>query len=232
MNIFSAFSFGKIIKIVLPGFIVLIGVILLVDAGTQCVINKHLVFSILRSNTTFLVFSSIPLILVFGMTCNTLFFVYFSDRWFVKWFRAVYPDISDLKKKVFEELEEKFIEELNVTPELKKQLIPHADLAGLLLKRFDLSHFYFLQESYWYYFEYHVNMLLAVLLLFLAIPVWCGVEGLFNSLSFNHMAIISICYLMTGGYFAVISVKAAKANYYKFQLKLISYFVSIDHSGA
>ena len=227
MNVFRSFNFGKIIKIVLPGFFSLMGIIFLFDSLTSYILGENVCLNFTKSNSAVSVLLSIPLTLVFGMTCNTIFFLFISNRWFVKWFSSTYPNIASLKTIVFAEITDNILSNLNFTDSTKTKLKEGGNTSGFLIGYIDLECFSFLQESYWNYFEYHVNMFLSSIICLGGSIAWSFSQKFIQNFSTYEIIPILITYVGSWLIYAFITIKAARLNYYKFQVKQLSYFSSL-----
>lgn len=228
MNIFSSFNFGKIIKIILPGFFTCAGLLLLIDACWKLIFEEDKIIKVIIENKTLSMFYSIPIILAIGMTCNTIFFVSISTKWFENWFINTNPEIAKLKSDVFESIKVSYVNRLTFNYDIKNLLIKYGNAAGFIHKNIDLEHFYFLQESYWAYFEYHANMLVASVFCFVGSWLWVYAQKILVGISRYYSISIILLYIISWSLFIWLSVKAAKLNYYKFQIKQLSYFSSIQ----
>lgn len=165
MNPIGAFSFGRILKTFLPGFMALLGLWLCLDARFYWLYQASPIWCWVQANASAAMFASVPLSLACGMILNALSFSYLLDPLIRAPYQKEHPGFAILWKGVGDHLRAK-TESLPEDPEAST---PYWDLEYFLLPLVPMEKYTFLEESYWYYLEFCLNFLLALALDTLAI---------------------------------------------------------------
>lgn len=160
MNPIGAFSFSRILKTFLPGFMALLGVWLGLDARFYWLYQTLPIWHWVQANASAAMFASVPLSLACGMILNTLSFSYLLDPLIRTPYHKKHPGFATFWAGVGKHVRAK-AEGLPQAP----QAAPHYwDLEYFLLPIVPMDKYTFLEESYWYYMEFSLNFILALAL--------------------------------------------------------------------
>lgn len=160
MNPIGAFSLGRILKTLLPGFIALIALGIGLDTRFHWLYQTRPVWAWVNLNSTAAAFAAVPLSLVAGMVLNTLTFTYLLDPLVRRPHLAKHPEFTALWGDIAQRLRDKTESGSAFSGESES----FWDLEYFLLPIVPMDKYTFLEESYWYFMEFSLNILLALLL--------------------------------------------------------------------
>lgn len=213
MDVFKSFSFGRLIKTFLPGFVCLLSAILIVDGAISLMIgNSHPILDWAQANPVIATALAIPWAIILGILCNTLFFLYLAPVFIKSYYRKHASD--------FVRSEEEIIDYLLAHHACK--VIP----VGLLKKiRGEIDDYYFtlpytsvekvvfLQESFWDYHEFQLNLAFVLLLFSCALLFHLWVDRVFVALDAStSIAVVAVAVLLTMT-ISLLLLRAARTNY-------------------
>ena len=226
MNLLGTFSFGRVIKTFLPGFVILFAVTLFTETIIRVLHPSptQSLWEFLSQNSVLTSFIAIPLSLICGIFSNMALFVFFTDAIIRGPFKRGNEEFFQLQTQIFDKLY-KVISDSNTLPRKLAHAFRNSealDMEYLLLPIVPVEKLLFLQESYWYYLEFQLNMSLATVLL--------AIGGISWSLSnFSMLGISWASYVAAtclGAFFTaflvILSLKAARRNYARHIQKLLN----------
>ncbi|HWM92538.1 MAG TPA: hypothetical protein VN493_17365 [Thermoanaerobaculia bacterium] len=229
MNLLGTFSFGRIIKTFLPGFVIVFSLVLLLDALIS-LIGLAPGDSLLRwiaQNSLLTSFVAIPLSLICGIFSNMVLFVYLTDSVIRRPFRKGNEELFDLQKEIFDHLYSKINSRRILPQELSRRLRKSEafDLEYLLFPIIPLDKLIFLQESYWYYLEFQINMCLATVLFTLGSLFWSLTNYFSLGITWWRYLAALVVGLLIATYLVRLSIRAARRNYARHVQKLLNLLV-------
>lgn len=200
MDLLGAFSFGKVIKIFLPGFLIFIGFTIMLDAILSFWMDITIFRNFAKDNAALLTALSLPLILICGLLSNTILFLYLFRKLIREPYKRRNPDLFKLEDLICELVLDHYLSNMKGTRKLssvRKIIMENIEIDSFLLPSYSLDKRIFLEESFWYFMDFQLNLILACPFLFLSIVFWSLVN--FSSLqipqrnfSFHRKKIMSL----------------------------------------
>ena len=222
MNVFGAFSFGRLIKTFLPGFIILLSIPLYAEAMLLAVGSGHSLLHWTYSNAVLASVISIPLSLILGIISNIVFFAFLTERIIRKPFNENNQAFNDTQQKISEWIVSHYEAKDVIPRDIFKDFKNYIDLDFFLLPQIQLDKLIFLQESYWYYLEFQLNLILSLVLFAVSILFLYSVHVFKTGFNlWSYLFFVVLCSFVLS-FLIYISLKAAKLNYEKHRKKLLS----------
>lgn len=228
MNVFGAFNFGRLIKTFLPGVMLLLGVVLILDAASYWLNQPpHRLARLIAAQGLIATALAVPLSLILGIFCNMVFYAYANDRLIRQKFKTDEPVLHGFKEHLLARVIEHLEKQDTIPKEKLAAIRGHLDLEALLLPKIDLAKLVFLQESYWYYLEFQLNILLAIVFVAFSSSIhiftYASVEkiGLWGAGALIASGIVVTC---IGCRMCIVS---ARKNYRSHIAKTNSYYLSL-----
>jgi hypothetical protein len=235
MNLFSSFTFGRLIKTFIPGFVLLMSLLIILDGYLRAHHGPSaMVYLDLPNSSAVIVSSAVVLCIILGLISNTIVFAGLND-WLVRApVKKAHPVLFEAKKHVENMISETYIR--NIRGRLAgdsacqsaesgeniwiDQAESQIDAEYVILREFDTSKILYIQEQYWYYMELHINLAFSIAVmipsfLFRDISVH-GHMTFDRDLAFIAISIGMIAFL----------VRMAKSNYLRHSKKILSLFCS------
>lgn len=230
MNIFGAFNFGRLIKTFLPGFVILIGLYLFIDESIFIASSRTIFLQWISQNATLLAFVSLPLSLICGIISNMIFFTFLTDKLVRNPYNKANADINKIQETIATRVNDRYSSEGKLPRELFEDYKKHIDLEFLLLPLVKLEKLIFLQESYWYYLEFQLNISLATVFFAVAAISWSAVH--YSTLGFSPCSYfcLLVAFLLMVILVTLISLKASRLNYDRHRRKLLSLLIGAIHA--
>jgi hypothetical protein len=168
--VFSAFSFGKIIKTILPGSILTAGLVLLLEAlyGWRSGPEKSLLAMLANEKwLTAFTASLVPLSLILGFLLNTWVWFFFNGAMRREVQRRLKPDVfPKLRQKLSDDLWRKissYLAEPGKTFD-RADYPSRESLEYFYLPVISLQRLNYLWESYFSWYEFQINTAFALLI--------------------------------------------------------------------
>jgi hypothetical protein len=95
----------------------------------------------------------------------------------------------------------------------------------LLMPVIPLDKLIFLQESYWYYLEFQLNLALSWLIFTLSASIWLFSYRTHLHLTLQACALILLLWFIPGIVMVMTSLRSAKINYKKHRKKMLSLLI-------
>ena len=226
MNVFGSFSFGRLIKTFLPGFMILLAGIGYGEAFLLFSGNDNAIIEIATENPVFFVAFSIPFSIIFGIFTNTVTFSYGLDllvrRHHQKENGEFYEYESTLKSSALKHYADCLFENEGT----RNQFMKYCDFQYFTLRTLPLEKFLFLEDSYWYYLEFQLNTILA---LCFGAPVFIGTLSLFlwSQVFSNLTRCVILSFAVLLGFCCLrILLKAARINFDRYKKKNLSLLIA------
>jgi hypothetical protein len=230
MNFSGLFSYGNILKTFLPGMLLLTGFVLLIDAYNFYTTDPH-TYILLELTAKYPLLSITILAstaIVVGILSNSIYF-----KWIIPLIGAVFEskntDFKKFKETMEAEMNEHYSELLSIDPTFHPVKKSGFDVRAFLLNRTDLVALQYLRESYWYYMEFQLNAIGAIIVLYVACIVHMALRLNFKLIQdFYFWPIFTsatVFFLIT----IIIFSKAAYENYEKHEKKFFSFLLGTYH---
>lgn len=171
MNLFGAFNFGSIIKTFLPGITLFFVLSLYLELLFHLVNHPLHIFEFYGENTGLLTLIAIPVSIMLGVTLNSVVFSGLSNFLLEKRHKQQNAEFFALRKAMNEKINRHMAARFDLDTEQTAQIADHLDPRYLLLHKMKLDNLMYLRESYWYFFEFQLNSLVAVTI---AMPAFIG----------------------------------------------------------
>jgi hypothetical protein len=229
MELFGSLGFGRILKTFLPGFVALLGVIAYSELTIIAITGTPIIIPFALARAGAFSAGALPVAIILGVLSNTVCFVYAHPA-LQRHHAAHAPHYYELEK-VFRELLAKRITTSNCSRETALLIAAEPDVSGLLLPLLPVDKLTLLKERFWSYGEFQLNMLAAVTFAMPAALWWC--VALCSSS--RHSPLLLFMLLITYGFFARLSIKAAWLNFKAHKMKTLSFqlgSILLDASGA
>jgi hypothetical protein len=230
MNVFGAFSFGRLIKTFLPGFVVLMSIPLYVESVLLIANSSHSLLNWIYANAILASALAVPLSLIFGIISNIVFFTFLTDRLIRKPFIEGNQDFNKTQQRISEWITSHYEDKNLIPSDIFGDFKKYIDLDFFLLPQLQLDKLVFLQESYWYYLEFQLNLILSVIVFAIAILLRVSVYTFKSEASLCFYILFVILSMMFFVSVINISLKAAKINYDRHKRKLLSLQVGVIYS--
>jgi hypothetical protein len=234
MNVLSSLSFGKVLKIALPGFVATLGLAVAVDAGLALVSGKpHPFLSWIQREPVLASFLAIPVVVLAGLTINALLFTYLLDRLVRRPYEAEHAEFMQTHREVFRKLVANALASAPVLPtEAKARFARHVDPGAFLLPTVDLPRFLYYQESYWSYLEFSLNMIVALTAAVSGLAFWAlvNINGL--GVPWWRVLIGLAVAAVVGFALSSLFLATARENYVRHRAKFLSLFVGAAYANA
>jgi len=163
MNLFGAFGFGSLIKTFLPGLILFIILLLYLELSVYYLHNYIGIFNFMFTNPVLFTLVSIPVSIILGVILNSIVFSGFSEAILEKKHKKDNKPFYDFRERIFNKINEKISHKFQLSEPDRKTFMDVIDPRYLLLHKRSLDNIMYLRESYWYYMEFQLNTLIAVL---------------------------------------------------------------------
>lgn len=221
MNLFGAFNFGRLIKTFLPGFIFLIATLGYIAIFNYYLAGQEKILAYCASNPVLFIGVSIPTSIILGIFSNIVFFTYGTTRLIREKHEKKNRDFYKFKNKIYSSVKEYFANKFTQDHETNEQFYKNCDVEYLLFRELPLDKLVFLQESYWYYLEFQINIYLGVWYIF---PLSTMILWSFYN---KFLVIPDIIFFM---FLLRLLISSARLNYDKHQRKHLSLLISNFYS--
>ena len=222
MNIFGAFTFGRLIKTFLPGIVLFAASLLYLDTiltllGADFVVTRWAI-----DNPILTTVATVPASVILGIFLNTIVFGGLLDTLVRKPVDTKMAEFNGKRDQVIDAtIDKSGLKEL-IEPDLMQYFRKKLDFEAFLLPRTDLNKLVFLQESYWYYLEFQINIALAAGYGSVGLIAWYTVvDGRLGLATPAAVAAgVGLLGLTAAG--SLILIRTARLNYERHKLKLVS----------
>ncbi|HCG9621012.1 TPA: hypothetical protein N2940_004528 [Vibrio parahaemolyticus] len=229
MNLSGAFSYGNIIKTLIPGICVTLATLSLIDAYMFSFESRYVTFDFVSKYSVLSLGMLIPCSIFAGIISNSVCFSMIIPKYIEKPLKTKDVEFFKYKKDVINEMNSHYFELLQYDQEMRNSFDENFDVRSLLLNRKNLSNFQYLRESYWYYMEFQVNSILSIALLSLTallhifLNYWMGNLG-------GTYALLYVVFILLSNYILFkVFMRAARENYVKHEKKSLSYLQGAYH---
>jgi hypothetical protein len=224
MNIFGSFTFGGLIKTLLPGFVWLIAIVVIETAVSQLVGHQSAALSFYNSSPEAALVLAVPISILMGLWSNTIVFMGVNDRLIREPAKRKNPELFKLYDLLAKQIRDQCWDFVECTDaEVRKEFDLHTDVELIMLRTLGVDKLAYVREQYWYHLEFQMNMILSISALFVSLSLyyWASVEPLCTALGYMAfcLAILaSICGLLYA---------AARKNYLRHISKMLSLMASM-----
>lgn len=227
MNIFGNFSFGKIIKTFLPGFVIFFSFYSMIDAFLFLYQPEYYPMKFLSQQILFVGFMMIPLSIIFGIISNIVFYVHFTDKYVRENFRNNNEDFSIIEAEFKKALRNKISNDNEFT-KMVMQDFTEIDIKYLLMPILPLEKLIHLQEGYWYYLEFIQNLILSIIIFGVSVIFYVSIFWIKMGFSFI-LIIMTFLFLLLMILLVKLLKAAAIKNYKSHRFKLLSMQIGAYH---
>ena len=226
MGAFSGIGFGRLIKTVIPGLMLLVTLIGYFDLVTWLVRDETPALRLVAEDFPVVAAIAFPASILLGIMSNMVMFAVATNALIRTPFnRGEGAELCRLETQLLERTLRLKADWLKSTPE-----IPY-DLEYLLAPDIRLERQVFLQDSYWYYLEFQMNTALALLVSspLVAVLSYQYVAWLGGDTALKYAVVPLV--LLAGLVLVRVLVGAARLNYRRHRTKLTSMLVAALHSA-
>lgn len=226
MNLFGAFNFGRLIKTFLPGFILLIALVMGLDCLCTLTTAKVSFIDIIIKEPVIFSLMSIPVSLILGIFSNMVLYAGLNNLLVKNPVKKKNPELIQYYNSQLEIIIRYSIGKNSYSKKYKNSLIKHLDPIFLMLHEMDLQKLVFIQESYWYYLEFQMNAMFAIFVTYIFAILWFTLKAhpIISGKSF-YILIAIISFLVIS--LSWLCIFCARKNYKKHIQKMLSYCVGI-----
>lgn len=228
-------SFRHLIKTFVPGLFASLSLVLIFDLLVTKLINHEaheLIKAFVEKNSTLVVSLFIPISLFVGIVVNTICFMYLIPLILKKHEEKnkQFSEFSKFKKSMTEHLNVYYYKHLyneNLNVEYN-EFKTHFDVYAFLLHRKNMASLQYIKTGYWYYLEFQLNSIIAIVLGIIAIDLNLFFRKIAHiDLSMKFM--ILLCTLVIGSILCFILYKAIIKNLERDSKKELSYILGAYH---
>ena len=226
MNIFGSFSFGKLIKTFLPGFLIILTLIGYLDLFIVLIGNAHIFKKLFLNNCLITVSFLIPFSIIFGIFSNIIFFTYATDILIRKPHEKKDPTFYSYEKSIHNLIKNHYSKHLFISEIDINNFFNYCDVPYFILRDLPLDKLVFLQDSYWYYLEFQLNILFALVL---SSPlIICQLHTVLMPIEISIMikSVIIAFAIITLALLMYILLKTARINFDLYKKKYLSLLIS------
>ncbi len=162
MNLFSAFSFGSLIKTFLPGLVLFFVLLVYIELFGYWIHGYLGIFVSLFKNPLLITFISIPASIFLGVILNSIVFSGLSGYLLENKHQKNNKSFYEFRKYVISKTNEKMSTFFDLSEEQKEIFKQTVDPRYFFLHKESLTNLMYLRESYWYYLEFQLNTLVAI----------------------------------------------------------------------
>lgn len=239
MNIFGNFTFGKSIKTLIPGFVILSGLCLLIDSIAFLFQPDYKPLSLLKSLSSIFieqpVFSGLIILsasIILGIFSNIVFYTYLNDKFIRRAFKKKHPEFEAIENDFKEALTEVFLSKNHLTQQTyfskMERHLHNVDDLYFLMPILPLDKYNFLLESYWYYLEFIQNICMATAFWVLSLYIYIISFGIKFGVSPSLILLFTALTILIIPVFRMLK-KAALKNFKSHQFKLLSLKIGAIH---
>lgn len=229
MNIFGSFSFGGLIKTLIPGLILLSVILIYLDIICYLFYDYTELLVAISEDTGVIVIISIPIAIFLGATLNSILFSGLSEKMIENKHKKNNEQFYKLREDIFEFIKLKAISNYALTENNRATFMKSVDPRFVLLSRGSYDNIMYLRESYWYHMEFQLNSLVAVTM---GVPAFIGkvcILSIQHTLGLMHPVIISAAIVVGYFIFAIFFIRSAEDNLNRHREKELSYLIGIAH---
>jgi len=222
MELLNTFGFGRLIKTVIPGFVIYLTICAYLDLAARAAGGPPIVLPFLWTSPIPFLGFAVPFAVLLGVLSNTVFFAVLSPMLIESHHRTCDAAFCQYEDEVKTLVKKVFAKRLLLSPDVAETFQRHADASSLLMASADLSKIGVVRESFWYYLEFQVNILLA---LWFAVPaiVWIGLAlGPGRGLTPSLVAVAFATMLLVMFLVSQLLLTAARKNYSSYRSKRLS----------
>jgi hypothetical protein len=162
MNLFSAFSFGSLIKTFLPGLVLFFVFLVYIELFGYWIHGYLGIFEHLFRNPLLITFISIPTSIFLGVILNSIVFSGLSGYLLENRHEKNNRSFYEFRKYVIAKTNEKMSTYFDISEQQKEIFKQTVDPRYFFLHKESLANLMYLRESYWYYLEFQLNTLVAI----------------------------------------------------------------------
>ena len=162
MNLFSAFSFGSLIKTFIPGLVLFFVLLVYIELFGYWIHGYLGIFDYLFKNPLLITFISIPTSIFLGVILNSIVFSGLSSYLLENRHEKNNKSFYEFRKYVIAKTNEKMSTYFDFSEQQKEIFKQTVDPRYFFLHKESLANLMYLRESYWYYLEFQLNTLVAI----------------------------------------------------------------------
>jgi len=228
VNVFSAFTFGSLIKTFLPGLVWLIAIVLIVTDIEQLVGAPRVIWDAVQGHDQAALVLSFPASILLGLLSNILVFMGVNDRLVRNRARRVDPDLFRLHDQLKARILDRYWKLLGHSDDRFRPVFDkHVDVEIIMLDVLGTEKVAYLREQYWYHLEFQINLLMSLILMFFAL-----VLNAFLSFSACGLVWILTLYVIFFVPLCLLLLVAARKNYQRHVAKVASLMAAMLDTDA
>lgn len=225
MDLFGSFNFSRLIKTFLPGFMLCLSAMAYVDIIALQIANKYILYFFAFESPVLFTVLLIPISIIFGVYSNTFFFALGYELLIFNHFKKKNIDLFNFENTVKEKIKTQLIDEMVLLEEQKESFIKHLDIKSFYLNKLDVDKISFLKDSFWYYLEFQLNILLGLNTLCPAVIFFIIKGGINLSIHWTIITLIIISFFVIIVAVNSLFIKSARKNFKHHKEKYLSLLI-------
>ncbi len=224
MNLFNAFSFGRLIKTFLPGFLIFFGVCAYIDMFSEVILGAFILSNFAFKQPAIFIVILIPSSIILGVFSNIVFFTFATEFIIEKRHRSNESKFYEFETNILDNIKQDIIKNLKFD-DIGDGFRDNIDIKAFLLNRIGIEKLAYLKDCYWYYLEFQLNILLAIDFIVPAIILyWLKTTNSHGVSLVANIGIILIILVLTSS-INVLFINSARKNFYYYKRKYLSLVV-------
>lgn len=213
MNLFGAFSFGKLIKTFLPGFILSLAILIYLEILFEVNNLNFNIYRIVSESSTLFTVLIIPISITLGVFSNSIFFTFLNRKIITNKFYTNNESFCKFEKSVYMKMKNRFIKALDIDEKEANDFKKHIDVNMFLFNKTDLNKINSIKDSYWNYLEFQLNILLAINFITPALIYSFIKFFLYQNQNIIPLVLVIIFFILSIIFLNFTLIKSAKINY-------------------
>jgi hypothetical protein len=219
MNVFSAFTFGSLIKTFLPGLVWLIAIGILEADAQRLLGASPVIWPAVQAHEQAALVLAFPASILLGLLSNILVFMGVND-WLVRnRARSVDSDLFEVHDHLKARVLDRYWPLAESSDERLHELFNrHIDVELIMLNVLGPETIAYVREQYWYHLEFQINLLLSLLVAFIALML----NAFLNFTTCSILMLNVLEYLGLLAPVCLLLLVAARRNYRRHIAKIAS----------
>ncbi len=229
MNLFGTFNYGRLIKTFLPGLILFVALCLYMDIILKYSISNYRFLSYVQNNPVLFSVILIPFSIILGIFSNTFFFTFATHYLINKHHISNNNGFYDFKSKHIDRISRSIGSKIGLKDDMLEEFISNIDVSAFLLNKTDVSKIAHIKDSYWYYLEFHLNILFAIDFIVPALMIlwlkWCVAISLNTATLIGTLVLYGLFIVLLN----ILFIVSARKNYFIYKKKRLSLLIGAHY---
>jgi hypothetical protein len=222
MDLFGSLNFSKLIKTFLPGFMLCIAMFIYFDMLVYFIVNKHIIFSFAIGNAVLFTLLLIPFSIIFGVLSNTVFFIFGYERIIFRNYKKCNSELLNFENEIKGKIKRKIQTSINLDIDQDDRVLEYLDVKSFYLHKMDTEKISFVKDSFWYYLEFQLNILLGIDFLIPALLFVIIKQGIQFSIHYLILSVLIILFILLLVALNILLIKSARKNFKHYKMKYLS----------